>query len=281
MATAAPSFVSLQRPLTWLAGFLKEELAPYQGRVGHVARMVLAASLAMIICMTFRISSGAFAGIFAVLILQQNPRATLSAAAHVVCSIAISAAYILITVGIVISNPVFHFLWVMATFFLAFYLISTVNDYRTAATFGVLTAVAIPLWDRHVSAETNVEDTLRVLLAMLIGMLSTTAVELIFIRAKPGDEIVLPLAERLTAVEKALRCRASGQPSKRENEAVVRFALLGTSEMRRAVFRSGYSSSYRSQMGSVIVLVGRLVDLAATRLAVKLDSPESHAQELL
>jgi len=54
------------------------------------------------------------------------------------------------------------------------------------------------------SAETNVEDTLRVLWASMIGVAVTAAVELAFARMKPGDDIVLPIAERLAAVQSLL-----------------------------------------------------------------------------
>lgn len=42
----------------WLWQFLKEELATYPGRTATVARMTIAATLVMIICMTFRIPYG-------------------------------------------------------------------------------------------------------------------------------------------------------------------------------------------------------------------------------
>ena len=50
MATLAQSHRS--RPDRWTGSweFLKEELAPYSGRVETVARMVIAATLVMIVC---------------------------------------------------------------------------------------------------------------------------------------------------------------------------------------------------------------------------------------
>ena len=46
--------------------FLKEELTPYPGRAALVARMVMAATLVMIITMTFRLPYGAYCAIYAV-----------------------------------------------------------------------------------------------------------------------------------------------------------------------------------------------------------------------
>ena len=71
MATLAHSIPDLPNPLTWLREFLKHELAPYPGRVRTVARMVLAVTLVMIICNTFRIPYGFIGGIYALVISRE------------------------------------------------------------------------------------------------------------------------------------------------------------------------------------------------------------------
>jgi hypothetical protein len=49
MATLAQSVPESPRPLVWLWEFLQEELAPYPGRTALVVRMVIAATLVMLI----------------------------------------------------------------------------------------------------------------------------------------------------------------------------------------------------------------------------------------
>src|SRR6516162_876961 len=88
--------------------------------------------------------------------------------------------------------------------FVAFYAISAMTDYVTALTFTIVISVSIPFWDRYVSAETNVEDTLRVALSSFVGILVLLAVEVIAARRTPGDEIVSPTSERLTSVVEML-----------------------------------------------------------------------------
>ena len=83
MATLAHEIPYVPRPFTWLWEFLKHELAPYPGRVATVARMVLAVTLVMIICDTFRIPYAFLGGIYALLISRESPRATLSSAGTV------------------------------------------------------------------------------------------------------------------------------------------------------------------------------------------------------
>jgi multidrug resistance protein MdtO len=227
--------------------------------------MTLAATLIMIVCMTFRIPYAFQGAIYALMISRESPRATLGSAAIIASVTAIGATYLLISVQLVINFPEFHFLWVISSFFLAFYAISAVMNYTAAVIFAIMTSVGVPLWDRLVAAETNVEDTLWLCLAVLVGVVLTGAVELAFVRLRRGDEVVLPITERLAAVENLLtsyaRARAVDPATQKH---LMRLDTLGTSLLRRTLRRSDYSAEYSVEIGGVVVLVGRLVDLAAT-----------------
>jgi multidrug resistance protein MdtO len=264
MATLAQSIGAPPTTLRWFGDFLREELAPYPGRTGIILRMVIAATLTMLICMTFRVPYGFQAAIYALIVSRQNPHATLESAGIMTGVTAVTAAYILVSVWFVISTPALHFLWIILTFFVAFYAISTITSYLAVTMFTNMISVAIPLWDRHISAERNVEDTLRVVLAASIGVVVTAAVELVFARVKPGDDVVLPVAGRLAAIENLLACYAMGRPVKSAAEKIATLEIQGTSTLRGALRRSGYSPHYQAQMGGVVAIVGRLVDSAAT-----------------
>src|SRR5260370_42118968 len=93
MATLAQSVPESPRPLAWFGGFLKEELAPYPGRVGTVARMAIAATLVMIICMTFPIPYAYQGAAYALIISRENLRATLQSAATMLIVTGLGAAY--------------------------------------------------------------------------------------------------------------------------------------------------------------------------------------------
>jgi multidrug resistance protein MdtO len=265
MATVAQSPHESPGAVAWFLEFLKEELAPYPGRAGIVARMVLAATLAMIICMTFRIPYGFQAAIFALLISRENLRATLQSAGTLLLYTGLGTAYVLVSARFVINVPILHFLWIIGSFFLAFYLLSTMTNYGASTTFIIVIAIGVPLWDRHLSAETNVEDTLRLTLATSVGVLVTAAVELALARARPGDDIVLPVAERLAAVESLLVCYIEDRPVDQPTQKrITRMGMLGTSTLRRVLRHSDYSKEYTAQMSGVVALVGRLVDIAAS-----------------
>ncbi len=254
-------------------GFLKSELVPYPGRALKAGRIVLATTLVMIICNTFRIPYAFVGGIYALVISRDNPRATLSSAGTIILMAAGSVAYVLLSVQFVVSVPALHFLWSIGSLFLAFYALAVVTNYGAFVCLALLLSIAITIWDRHVSAETNVEATLWLLLAALTGVFVTSAVELVFGRSRPGDDIVLPVGDRLEAVHRVLICYAEGRPVDQASEdKVMRLGMLGTSALRRALLRSDYSARYRAQMSGVVALVGTLVDTTTALTQLSFES---------
>jgi multidrug resistance protein MdtO len=272
VGTLAHDIPDVPRPLTWLREFLKTELAPYPGRAATVARMVLAVTLVMIVCNTFRIPFAFSGGIYALLISRESPRATLNSAGTVLLLAATGVAYILVSAQFVISIPLLHFLWNIGSLFLAFYALTVLTNYGAFVGFALVISISVSIWDRHLPAETNVEDTLYLSLVALISVVVTSGVELAFRRMRPGDEIVVPVADRLAAIHSVLICYSEGRSADQATvEKVTRLGMLGTSTLRRALRRSDYSPQYRAQMNGVVALVGSLVDIttALTQLSVE------------
>ena len=264
MATIAQSLPQSSGPLTWVWEFLKAELAPYPGRVATVGRMTLAATLIMIVGMTFRIPYAWQGAVYALMVSRENTRATLRSLSTIFLVTGIGAAYLLVSMWLVISLPLLHFVWIIATLFIAFFAASALTNYTAAVAFINLNALGIPLWDQHVPAETNVEDTLWLCLAVLIAVAITAAVELAFARVRPGDDFILSISDRLSAVAALFTCYAEGRAiDPALGHQVDRLVTLGTSLLRRTVRRSDYSPQHSVEMGGVAALVGRLVDLAA------------------
>lgn len=265
MATAALPFSRWNSSLAWLRDFLREELSPYPGREALVARMVIAATLITIVGLTFRIPYTFQGAIYALLISRESPQATLKSAGTILLLTGVGTAYLLISASFLIGSPFLHFLWVVGSLFLGFYAISALSNYTAAVVLANMLAIGIPLWDRYVPAERSVEDTLWLCLASVIGVVITGAVELVFTRRRPGDDIVLPVCERLSAMERLLACYAeSRQVEAATKEQIIQLAMRGTSILRRMLRRSHHSSPYSVEMAGVVGLVGRLVDLAAT-----------------
>jgi multidrug resistance protein MdtO len=264
MNVVSESLNECSRALIWLRGFLKEELAPRPGRGVLVARMVIAATVVMIVSMTFRIPYGAFGAVYALIISRENPQATVDAVKTIVIAFAFAAVYILVGAAFFAGEPILRFLWVIGTLFAMFYSLSVIASYVTAVRFGYLIVVTIPLWDQHTTAETKVDNTLWAASAISVAILITAGIELIFAALRPADDFSRSVDERLLLVEDALRAYGLKGSLKGEiANRIVHLSMVGTSRLRRMLRRSGHSLENGEKLGAVVTLIGRLVDIAA------------------
>jgi multidrug resistance protein MdtO len=264
MATLTQSLSRQRHPASWFRQFLKEELAPYPGRTALVARMIIASTFVMILTMTFKLPFGAYGAIYAFTISRESTQATVTAAKTAIIAFALSGTYILLGAILFVGDPLLRILWIIGTLFLLFYVLSATTNYFAANRFAYLVAITIALWDRHVSAETQVEDTLWAIFGVMSASIITVAFELIFAHLKPWDDVVESIAYRLRGVESVLASYSvQGLPDEKAQKDIVRQSMLGTSRLRRILHRASYSPQYGERMGAVVALTGRLVDLAA------------------
>ena len=97
----------------------------------------------------------------------------------------------------------------------------------------------------------------------------TVLVELVYAELRPEDELIHHIANRLASIEELLGCYVADCPAgEKTKKEITRQAMVGTSRLRRILQRSAYSSHYREQMGAVVALVGRLVDIAANLIVL-------------
>src|SRR5215831_18511404 len=281
MATVSLPTPRYNNLLSWLADFLREELSPYPGRAALVCRMVVAATLITIVGMTFRIPYTFQGAVYALMISRESRQDTLKSAGTILLVTGIGAAYLLISVSLVIDSPLLHFLWTIASLFLAFYAISALTNYTAAVVFAILISVGVPLWDRISPSEMNVEDTLWLCLSVVVGVVITAAVELVLARRRPGEDVVMPISERLSAIEILLSHYADGMPADAATKKhVVQFARRGTSLLRRMLWPSEYPIKDSVEMRCVTALVGRLVDLTAALTHLEFEASTSDHKRL-
>jgi len=192
-----------------------------------------------------------------------------------------SAAAILIGAMVFAGSPLLRFLWVICLLFTMFYAMSAMTNYSAASRFGYLVVVTIPLWDLHIPAELRVENTLWAVGAITVGSAITLYVELVYAGLARGDDLVRSIAERIVVIEELLGCYAANQTVGRDlAEQITRLATRGTSRLRRYLRRSSYTPRYREQMGAVVALVGRLVDIAASLTALSIEVPDDARKRL-
>ena len=281
MDTTAQNLSEPWDPSVSFREFLKEELAPYPGRAALVARMVICATLVMIITMTFRIPYGMHGAVFTLIISRESPRATLKHVRTAVIAFAFSAIYIFIGALFSLDDPTLRLLWIIGTLFIAFYAISAMTNYVAATGFGILIAITISLWDMHVPAELKVENTLWAFAQTAMACAITLLVELVFSGFRRGDDLRRAIAERLASVGELLNFIAADQPvDNRTKKSLTRLALTGTSRLRQSLRVSAYSLTYREQLGSVVALVGRLVDVAANLTYLRIQSSDNDRKRL-
>jgi multidrug resistance protein MdtO len=264
MGAIAQSLTGSNGRFAWLWEFLRDELAPYQGRTALVARMVTASTLIMIICMTFRIPYGAYGAIFALTLSRESLESTANAARAMAIGLVLAGAYVVVGAMLVLGNAMLRFLWVSVTLFLIFYAMSALSNYTAAARFGYLIAITIPLWDSHISSDAKVENTLWAVGALTIASVITLLLEIVFAAFRRTDDLIEAVTERLVCVEELLAHYLDDRPVDADmRSGVARLAIVGTSRLRRTLQRSNYEPQHEQHMGAVVALVGRLVDIAA------------------
>jgi multidrug resistance protein MdtO len=272
MALLAQTAPAPPHSTAWFRDFLRDELTPYPERAALVARMVIAATIVMLITMTFRMPYGAYASLYALTISRESPQTTGKAVKSIVAAFVIGGAYVLASAWVFLGDPLLRLLWVIGSLFISFYVISTMTNYAASARFGYLIVITVPLWDRQIQSELRVEGTLWAVWAITIASVVAWLGALVLRAMTPGDELARSIAERLASVEELLAHYSEDRPvDDKTVKRVTRFAMLGTSRLRTALQRSTHSEQYREQMGAVMVLAGRLVDLAAnlTQLGIQ------------
>jgi len=250
--------------VAWLWQFLKTELAPYPGRAWVVTRITIAATITMVLVMTFRVPYGFLAALAPFFLSRENPAATLLSFMAIVVISVLTALYSIGGVMLLLDDPLTHFLWIAMSAFLAFYLIRVLSNYSLAIGFGGIVGATVPLWDdARLTLNARTENTLWVVYSLIIGAAVTTAVEYLFHRMHPIDDLRLGIDSRLGAVEGVLRQTAADLPvgGKTEKDSSL-YSALGTSRLRRQLLQSSYPQAFIAQMNVAVALLGRLVNLA-------------------
>ena len=247
-----------------------------------VGRMVAAATLAMLITMTFRLPYGAYCAIYSLSISRESTQMTVKAAVTRIVSYSLGAAYVLIGATFFVDDPLLRVLWVIGSMFMASYAISAMTNNGSATAIAYLFVITVPLWDEHISGELRLEGTLWAVFALSIGSAVAVVVELLFESMRPGNDLLRSIADRLASVEAVLDRFGKDVPVDQETaKKVTRLAMLGTSRLRHTLRNSNYPRQYLEQMGAVVALVGRQVDIAASLMHIGIHVSTDDRQRFL
>jgi multidrug resistance protein MdtO len=264
MASESIHLPHSERFSDWFPEFLKKELAPYPGRGAFVARIVISATLTMIIIETFRIPGGVVGALSAFLFSRENLVATARSAIFMMGSFLIGALFIPIGAGFLASTPETHFFWICCSLFLVFFLLRCLANYGVATGLALVVSNVVAIWYLPGPAERNVELTLWFVLATIIGALVTLGVEVVFSALYKRDVLIEDIDTRLALIEDLMACYSQSRPvAPATRTGLAKFAMVGAGFLRRHLARGNYQQLYRTRMSALISLTARSIDFAA------------------
>jgi multidrug resistance protein MdtO len=248
----------------WFREFIRWELAPYPGRMSTVIRMTIAATLVMILVVTFRIPNAALAGLFSVLLARENLAATWRGGKLIVLGFVLASLYTLFGMMLFRGYPIAHFFWVIGSLYLIFFVMRTTTNYAAALAFVIPIGVALPIWDRTVPSEIQVEGTLWPIVIIAVGAGATVLTEAIYRIFDQSDPLITFVDDLLLAVQQAAGSFAARRaPPKRVLDRILQYQMIGTGRLRVTLQRQGVNPTQRAQRAALISLSGRLIGLAA------------------
>jgi multidrug resistance protein MdtO len=225
--------------------------------------MVIAATLSMIIIVTFRIPYGAIGVNCAFILSRENLTSTAKSGFYFILAFAVWAALIPVGARMFASIPITHFLWEGVTAFLCFFLLKTLTNFPLATGVVVVATGTLAIWYLPGPAELNVELTLWQMLATAIGALITFLVEVVFRSLNPSDPLKDGIEDRLLSVEAMLRACGKGETvSGTVATKLTQYALTGTGTLREQITRNHSTIAQREKMSALVSLVSRAIDLS-------------------
>jgi multidrug resistance protein MdtO len=257
VGVSAPPF------LQWFGSFLREELKPYPGRALLALRYTIAATITMLLIVTFRLPGAAVGGFFSLLLSREAPITTLRGGISTVASFLCGTAFLLMGAILLVDYPLTHFLWVILSFFVAFYGLSALSNYGAGSAFAIVLVLSVPAWDQAGPQAAIVVSNLWVLGSVALAVTVTIVVEFAFSLFDTRDELTEGLDQRLEAVRVVLKQTAVRAVSPEAMGKLAQFAMIGVSRLRRLAHNAKPSRQDTARLSTTVALVGRLVDILA------------------
>ena len=243
--------------------------------------MTIAATLVMIIIVTFRIPNAALAGLFSILLARENLAATWRGGRLIVLGFVLASLYTLLGTMLFRGYPITHFFWVIGTLYLIFFVIRTTTNYAAALAFVIPIGVALPVWDRYVPSELQVEGTLWPIVIIAVGAGATVATEAIYRIFDRSDPLITFVDDLLLAVQQVAESIAAHHaPPRAVISRVLQYDMIGTGRLRTTLLRQGLDPTRRAQRAALISLAGRLIGLAANLERTPLQPSDDDATRL-
>src|SRR5262252_321868 len=129
MATLVSVPLAAQTRPGWLWQFLRDELEPYPERVQLVGRMVLAATLVMLICMAYRVPYAFQGAVLALFVSGHSTLATVYTILTIHWVLFAGTIFVIASAPFFLIHSMLPFLWVGFALFVVFFALPTVSSY--------------------------------------------------------------------------------------------------------------------------------------------------------
>ncbi len=251
-------------PARNLIEMLRAELAWYPGRPAVVGRMVLACTTVMLLALIFRLPGAVLGASFPILVSRENLKATRKTAFQIGLACSIGTAEVILGGMLTAGSPFLHVMWVIASLFGVFWVMSSLNFANATLTLSAVVAIAIRLWDYPISAEARVQSSLYTLLSILIGCVVTVLIETVFSKKNPPDVVLAGISRRLNLVETLLNeASAPDFPSSTTTIQLARSAVKGVDDLFGLLANANYGAAFRDLLATVIALTRQLIELGS------------------
>ena len=249
---------------SWFREFIRWEVASYPGRVNAVIRMTVTATLIMFIVETFRIPNAFLAALYAILLARENLAATWRGGRILLLGFVGASLYTLMGMMLFRDYPITHFFWVIGSLYLVFFVIRITTNYAAAAAFAIPIGIALPLWDRSLPSQAQVEGTLWPVLIIAVGAGVTVAAEALYRIFDRTDPLVVSVDDMLLAVQEVVESIAAHRaPPESIVSKISQYQMTGTGRLRVTLLRQGIDPTRRAQRSALISFARRLIDLAS------------------
>ncbi|MGI4757603.1 MAG: hypothetical protein ACRYGF_12240, partial [Janthinobacterium lividum] len=218
--------------------------------------------LTMLLITVFRIPGAASGGFFALLVSRDSPRASLRGGITSVLSYLAGLVFVLGGALLFVDYPLTHFLWVVLSFFVAFFSISALSNYGAATAFAIAIVLSVPVWDQPGPQALLVIANLWTASSVALAITVAISVEYVFGLFDTRDELTEGMTQRLDAVHSLLVQAAHSADRRAARDRVKTLATVGVSRLRRLAL-SDAGSSDTNRLSTTVALVGRLVDIVA------------------
>jgi multidrug resistance protein MdtO len=228
----------------------------------------------MLLIVTFRIPGAAIGGFFSLLLSREEPITTLRGGIGIIASFLCGTALVLTGAILFVDYPLTHVLWVILSFFIAFYGLSAMSNYGAGSAFAIVLVLSVPAWDQAGPQAARVVSNLWVLGSVALAVTVTIVVEYAFSLFDTRDELTEGLDQRLEAVRVVLKQSAGGAVSPEAMGHLAQLAMIGASRLRRLALRANPARQDIPRLGTTVVLVDRLVDILAAFRRFETLTPE-------